>query len=88
VLTGDDLVDFAVLVCVVKKLMHHRATTVRMRATDARLVLMIQTQCYLLYLLGGPRTLDRAILHIASQIGPSAAAATMKIIDWSGEVGF
>lgn len=81
-LTGDDLVDFAVLVRVVKRLMSHRAAAVSMPATDAGLVLMIQAQCYMLYLLGGQRALDRAIIHIRSHLGPSAAAATMKIIDW------
>jgi hypothetical protein len=79
-LTGDDLIDFAALVRVVKNLMSHRTATVSMPLTDAGLVLVVQLHCGMLYLLGGQPALDRAILHIGRQVGPSAAAATLEII--------
>jgi hypothetical protein len=79
-LTGDDLIDFATLVHVVKKLMCYRAGAVRLPATEAGLTLIIQLQCSVLYLMGGQPALNRAILHIGRQVGPGAAATTLGII--------
>lgn len=79
-LTGDNLIDFGLLTRLVGSLMYCRADSKDWPLIDSGIVRLIVMHGRMLYMLGGQDGLDRAILHIADQVGPAAAVATMEII--------
>jgi hypothetical protein len=85
VLTGDGLRDFGLLTRLVGALMYCRATGKDWPLIDAGITRLMLVHGRMLYILGGQGGLDRAVLHIGQQVGPSAAAATQAIFAGIGK---